>query len=658
MRRTVRRTHVAVALAAAAALLAGPPAQARPPVHTDPVVERLLAGVGADETVTVLVTLRERAVASTSGRARGERRETLVRGLRSRAGASQASLQSRLARLQRDGEVTRTTALWVTNAVSVTGTPEVVRELARRADVASVRADAVTVVVPDVPAEPGIATTGAPQLWAQGRTGDGVVVASLDSGADLGNPDLAASWRGGTNSWFDPFGQHPEGPVDLSGHGTATLGVMVGGHDAGTSYGMAPGAQWVAARVFDDRGASSATAIHQAFQWVLDPDHDPATDDAPDVVNASWALGGGPGCDLQFQPDVAALRAAGILPVVAAGNFGSGAGTSASPANYPESFAVGAVDSSDRLWSSSSAGPTTCGSRSRVFPDVVAPGVSVLAADRWGGYQYVSGTSVAAPHVAGALALLLQGRRGLTPDLQAEALTASAVDLGDVGPDERFGHGRLDVVAAETRLEAAPDFSVAVDPGGLTVPAGRAVVAQVTLERLHAFDAAVALSVSGAEAFGGTAALTPVTLTGARRTAVLRIRVPLAAGGGVYPLTVTATGGGLTHTTTVDLGVIPAPDFSVSPGSDAVTVRRGHDVTIPVAVGGLGGWTGPVRLSSAARARGVGAVLADRNVAAPGETTMRVRAGRGARLGTYTVVVTGRVGRVVHQATVTVTVTP
>ncbi len=131
MRLVARRTHVAVALAAAAALLAGPPAQARPPVQTDPVVERLLAGVGEHETVTVLVTLREGVAARTSGRARGERRESLVRGLRSRAGASQASLRSLLARLERDGEVTRTTALWVTNAVSVTGTPEAVRELAR-----------------------------------------------------------------------------------------------------------------------------------------------------------------------------------------------------------------------------------------------------------------------------------------------------------------------------------------------------------------------------------------------------------------------------------------------------------------------------------------------------------------------------------------------
>ena len=113
--------------------------------------------------------------------------------------------------------------------------------------------------------------------------------------------------------------------------------------DTGSQVGTAPGASWIAARVFDDAGASTLSGLHAAFQWLLDPDGDPATDDAPDVVNASWVLGSAPSCNLALQPDVQALRAAGILPVFAAGNFGSGASSSASPANYPESCSVGAV---------------------------------------------------------------------------------------------------------------------------------------------------------------------------------------------------------------------------------------------------------------------------------------------------------------------------
>ena len=147
----------------------------------------------------------------------------------------------------------------------------------------------------------------------------------------------------GPNSWFDPYGQHPTTPLDLTGHGTATMGVMVGGDAGGTSIGMAPGATWIAARIFNDSGSGTATAIHAALQWVLDPDGNPATDDAPDVLNNSWAYGS-LGCNLAFQLDLQALRATGILPVFAAGNFGPGTSTSVSPANYPESLAVGAVD--------------------------------------------------------------------------------------------------------------------------------------------------------------------------------------------------------------------------------------------------------------------------------------------------------------------------
>ena len=181
--------------------------------------------------------------------------------------------------------------------------------------------------------------------------------------------------------------------------------------------------------------------MHLAFQWLLDPDHDPATADAPRVVNGSWALGAGPSCNLAFQPDVRALRAAGILPVFSAGNFGPSAATSASPANYPESLSVGAVGATDTVWAYSSAGPSTCGGRTRVFPDLVAPGVSVLAADRFGGYQYLTGTSIAAPHVAGAAALLARRAPGLPSPPWRVALTSTAVDLGPAGPDDRYGHG-------------------------------------------------------------------------------------------------------------------------------------------------------------------------------------------------------------------------
>jgi subtilisin family serine protease len=113
--------------------------------------------------------------------------------------------------------------------------------------------------------EPNISVINAPALWSLGFRGQGVVVASMDSGVDATHPDLAARWRGGSNSWYDPYGQHPTVPTDVSGHGTWTMGVMVGRDAGGTSIGVAPDAQWIAVKIFNDSGASTFSAIIKAI---------------------------------------------------------------------------------------------------------------------------------------------------------------------------------------------------------------------------------------------------------------------------------------------------------------------------------------------------------------------------------------------------------
>ena len=214
-----------------------------------------------------------------------------------------------------------------------------------------------------------------------------------------------------------------------------------------------PTRQWIAAKIFNDAGSATATAIHLALQWVLDPDDDPTTADGADIVNNSWAYGS-VGCNLAFQPDLRALRAAGILPVFAAGNYGPYGSTSVSPANYPEAFAVGAANNSDLIYAASSRGPSACGEASVTYPEVVAPGVNVRTADLLGNYTPASGTSLSAPHAAGVLALLLSAYPDLTADQQAAALIQSAVDLGAAGPDNTFGAGRIDALAAYRWLQA------------------------------------------------------------------------------------------------------------------------------------------------------------------------------------------------------------
>jgi subtilisin family serine protease len=378
-----------------------------------------------------------------------------VEALRGHADLRQRGLRALLERRRGEGRVARATAFWGFNGLAVTATPDVIAELASRPEVAAITPDEIAVVptaAPAGPPEPNLAAIRAPDLWSLGFTGEGAVVATMDSGVDASHPDLAPRWRGGAGGWYDPYGQHAT-PYDRTGHGTWTLGVMVAGDAGGTTVGAAPGATWIAARVWNDAGSATASAIHAAFQWILDPDGDPATPDAPDVVNGSWAFGS-PGCNLEFQADVQALVGAGIVPVFAAGNYGPGAGTSVSPANYPESLSVGSASNTGAVSADSSRGPSACGGG--VYPTVVAPGVYVNTTDLFGFYYAVSGTSIAAPHVSGTMALLKGAFPDATPADLVSAVSRSARDLGAAGPDADSGHGFLDALAAHDLLAAGP----------------------------------------------------------------------------------------------------------------------------------------------------------------------------------------------------------
>ena len=202
------------------------------------------------------------------------------------------------------------------------------------------------------------------------------------------------------------------------------------------------------------------SAIHQAFQWVLDPDGNPNTNDSADVVNNSWSLGNVGGCALEFEQDIQVLKAAQIAVVFAAGNYGPYGSSSVSPANNPNGFAVGATDSSDIISIGSSSGPSACDGS--VYPEVVSPGVNVRTSDLSGGgaypdsYTVVSGTSFAAPHVSGGMAILIGAHPGATVTQLERALTDSARDLGAGGADETYGNGLIDLQAADAWLANPP----------------------------------------------------------------------------------------------------------------------------------------------------------------------------------------------------------
>ncbi len=414
-----------------------------------PEVRAALDNLTDGEMTTVIVTLVDQAdLSQIPGVSRAARQQGVIRALQAQANASQKQILALLNAWQKQGQVKTYDSFWVFNGLSVTATAEIIRDLAARSDVWKITPDNITVLptyaLAGTPAEANLSLIQAPALWDSGYYGQGVVVANMDSGVDLTHPDLTDRWRGGNNSWFDPYGENSM-PADFTGHGTWTMGVMVGGENGGTSIGVAPQAQWIAVKIFNNSGSSTATAIHQGFEWLLDPDGDPGTADAPHVVNNSWTMTFS-GCDLEFDLDMMSLRAAGILPVFAAGNAGPATETSRSPANNASAFAVGATDDSDQVYSLSSRGPSAC--EQATFPDVVAPGVGIHTTDLYGFYSDPSGTSLAAPHVAGGLALLLSAFPDLTASMQETALVSGVVDLGSNGADDDFGHGRIDILAS------------------------------------------------------------------------------------------------------------------------------------------------------------------------------------------------------------------
>ena len=308
----------------------------------------------------------------------------------------------------------------------------------------------------------GISYTRADDFWSTfGFQGEGIKVAGIDTGVQWDHPALDQSFAcpgDPTNPacWSDPSNIcGAGGACDNNGHGTHTMGTMVGDDDPTLTWqaGMAPGATWIACKGCESNSCSDY-ALNTCADWVLAPGGNPAN--RPHIVNNSW---GGYGCDDWYLPKVNAWRAAGIFPAFSAGNTGPGCATLGSPGDYQESFATAAHNSVGTIASFSSCGPSCFGHDPYTKPNISAPGVSVCSAiptDGWScGY---SGTSMATPHTAGAVALLWSCNPSLVGDIGStfELLqdTAAAAPDGACGapPDGEgnytYGYGYLDVYNA------------------------------------------------------------------------------------------------------------------------------------------------------------------------------------------------------------------
>ncbi|MGW5556383.1 S8 family serine peptidase [Micromonospora sp. NPDC003944] len=364
--------------------------------------------------------------AAAPGRAgRDARAAEVYRRLVTTAEQSQGDLLREVNRLRLDP-----VSYYLVNAVEVDGSPAVRAWLAGRPEVARVL---VSQRLRPLPAPAGqsqgsaptptgpewnIRQIGADRVWSQLRvTGTGVVVGSSDSGVDGTHPALRAGFRGGDDSWYDPW-DDTRSPTDQGGHGTHTVGSAVGRD----GIGVAPDAQWVGC-VNLDRNLGSPGHYLDCLQFMLAPfpsGGDPFTDGrperAPQVLTNSWGCPSIEGCDQRvLRPATAALDAAGIFVVAAAGNTGPWcASIDDPPAPYADVLTVGAVDDQRRVAEFSSRGPVPGGSGK---PDVLAPGVGVVSAMPGGTYAALDGTSMATPQVAGVVALMWSANPDLVGDV-------------------------------------------------------------------------------------------------------------------------------------------------------------------------------------------------------------------------------------------------
>ena len=384
---------------------------------------------------------------------------------------------------------------WITNQIYLEGTQDLIYEIGQRNDVAYIDLNIdKTSPLEEISSEHQLVSTGtietgleainAPALWNLGYTGKGLLIYNYDTGVCPEHPAIKNRFLANhfpmDQSWYGYFKDFPN--ESNSDHGTHTLGTIIGkGLPTGDTIGVAPGAYWMACDLVTStvEELPPLENIVAAYEWALDSDNDSETTEAiPDVINNSWRWNDNPdtvNCNDYIRDLMNVLEAVGIANIFSGGNAGPNNTTISAPqrinTTIVNTFSVGSVNANlngNPISYFSSRGPLQCpanDSSLTIHPEVVAPGHDVRSSVGPNSYSTKSGTSMAAPHVSGAVLLLKEA----FPDLSgAEILTAlyyAASDLGDTGEDNTFGRGIIDCYAAYTYLSQS---HTAADPNIIT----------------------------------------------------------------------------------------------------------------------------------------------------------------------------------------------
>ena len=423
-------------------------------LHTDYILTQMPVKERAIETIK---KLKDKAKTS---------QENLINFIKNNAAASHSSLRK----------------YWITNQIYLEGTQDLIYKIGQRNDVAYIDLN-IDKISPleEVSSllynkssgtiENGLEAINAIALWNLGYTGKGLLVYNYDTGICPEHPAIQNRFLANhfpmDQSWYGYFKDFPN--ESNSNHGTHTLGTIVGeGLPSGDTIGVAPGAYWMACDLVTSTVEELPTLenIVAAYEWALDSDNDSeTTDDIPDVINNSWRWNDNPdtvNCNDYIRDLMNVLEAVGIANIFSGGNAGPNNTTISAPqrinTTIVNTFSVGSVNANlngNPISYFSSRGPLQCPANDSsliIHPEVVAPGHDVRSSVGTNSYSTKSGTSMAAPHVSGAVLLLKEA----FPELSgAEILTAlyyTASDLGETGEDNTFGRGIINCFSAYEHL--------------------------------------------------------------------------------------------------------------------------------------------------------------------------------------------------------------